>query len=103
MRMKHGLGFAIVLVILAYSYDRVVFLIKDCMDVIPLAVVFAIGLSALSAYFTRLENMVDHWFLSIQFSFLIFCVMDHSPIRQTFELGKFISTAGKSITNLVKL
>ena len=50
--MKHGLGFAIVLVILAYSYDRVVFLIKDCMDVIPLAVVFAIGLSALSAYFT---------------------------------------------------
>ncbi len=23
--------------------------------------------------------------------------MDHSPIRQTFELGKFISTAGKSI------
>ena len=30
-------------------------------------------------------------------------VMDHSPIRQTFELGKFISTAGKSIINLVKL
>ncbi len=29
--------------------------------------------------------------------------MDHSPIRQTFELGKFISTAGKSIINLVKL
>ena len=29
--------------------------------------------------------------------------MDHSPIRQTFELGKFISTAGKSIVNLVKL
>ncbi len=29
--------------------------------------------------------------------------MDHSPIRQTFEVGKFISTAGKSITNLVKL
>ena len=28
--------------------------------------------------------------------------IDHSPIRQTFELGKFISTAGKSI-NLVKL
>ncbi len=24
-------------------------------------------------------------------------------IRQTFELGKFISTAGKSIINLVKL
>ena len=30
-------------------------------------------------------------------------VMDHSPIRQTFELGKFISTAGKSIINLVNL
>ncbi len=29
--------------------------------------------------------------------------MNHSPIRQTFELGKFISTAGKSILNLVKL
>ena len=29
--------------------------------------------------------------------------MDHSPIRQTFELGKFINTAGKSILNLVKL
>ena len=28
--------------------------------------------------------------------------MDHSPIRQTFELGKFISTAGKSIISLVK-
>ena len=28
--------------------------------------------------------------------------MDHSPIRQTFELGKFISTAGKSIINLVE-
>ena len=27
--------------------------------------------------------------------------MDHSPIRQTFELGKFISTATKSIINLV--
>ncbi len=29
--------------------------------------------------------------------------MDHSPIRQTFALGKFISIAGKSIINLVKL
>ena len=29
--------------------------------------------------------------------------LDHSPIRQTFELGKFISTAGKTIINLVKL
>ncbi len=29
--------------------------------------------------------------------------MDHSPIRQTSELGKFISTAGKSIVNLVEL
>ena len=29
--------------------------------------------------------------------------MDHSPIRQTFELGKVISTAGKSIINFVKL
>ncbi len=29
--------------------------------------------------------------------------MDHSPIKQTFELGKFISTAGKSILNLIKL
>ncbi len=30
-------------------------------------------------------------------------LLDHTPIRQTFELGKFISTAGKSIINLVKL
>ena len=29
--------------------------------------------------------------------------MDHSPIRQTFELGKFISTARKSIIDLVQL
>ncbi len=29
--------------------------------------------------------------------------MDHSPIRQSSELGKFISTAGKTIINLVKL
>ena len=29
--------------------------------------------------------------------------MDHSPIKQTFELGEFIATAGKSILNLVKL
>ncbi len=29
--------------------------------------------------------------------------MDHFPITQTFESGKFISTAGKSILNLVKL
>ena len=29
--------------------------------------------------------------------------MDHSPIRQTSELEKFISTAGKSMINLVKL
>ena len=29
--------------------------------------------------------------------------MNHSPIRQTFELGKFISTAGKSILNLAQL
>ena len=27
--------------------------------------------------------------------------MDHSPLRQTFELAIFISTAGKSILNLV--
>ena len=30
-------------------------------------------------------------------------IMDHSPIRQTFKLVKFINTAGKSIINLVKL
>ncbi len=31
-------------------------------------------------------------------------IMDHSPIRQTSELGtECISTAGKSIINLVKL
>ena len=36
--------------------------------------------------------------------FLSFLIsMDHSPIRQIFELGKFISTAGKSIINLVRL
>ena len=29
-------------------------------------------------------------------------VMDHSPFRQTFELGIFISAAGKSILNLEK-
>ena len=30
------------------------------------------------------------------------CTMDDSPFRQTFELGIFISTAEKSILNLVK-
>ena len=30
-------------------------------------------------------------------------LMDHYPFRQTFELGIFISTAEKSILNLVKL
>ena len=29
-------------------------------------------------------------------------LMDHSPIRQTFELGKSISTAGKSILNFIQ-
>ena len=29
--------------------------------------------------------------------------IDHSPFRKTFELGIFISTAEKSILNLVKL
>ena len=29
--------------------------------------------------------------------------MDHSPIRQTFEFGKSISTAGKSILNFIQL
>ena len=28
-------------------------------------------------------------------------IMDHFPFRQTFELGIFVSTAGKSILNLV--
>ena len=28
--------------------------------------------------------------------------MDHFPFRQTFEFGIFMSTAGKSILNLVK-
>ena len=27
-------------------------------------------------------------------------VLDHSPFRKTFELGKFISTGGKSILNV---
>ena len=31
------------------------------------------------------------------------CSMDDSPFRETFELGIFISTAEKSILNLVKL
>ncbi len=30
-------------------------------------------------------------------------LMDHSPIRQTFQLGKFISASGKSIINVVEL
>ena len=29
--------------------------------------------------------------------------MDHSPIRQTFEFGKSIGTAGKSILNFMQL
>ena len=29
--------------------------------------------------------------------------MDHSPIQQTFEFGKSISTAGKSILNFIQL
>ena len=47
------------------------------------------------------------WYLTISLVYVFnekFTVlMDHSPIRKTFELGKFISTAGKSIQNLVKL
>ncbi len=42
-------------------------------------------------------------FLSNQQITILSHLMDHSPIRQTFKLGKFISTAGKSIINLVKL
>ncbi len=34
---------------------------------------------------------------------LCLALTDYSPIRQTSELGKIISTAGKSIMNLVKL
>jgi hypothetical protein len=30
-------------------------------------------------------------------------VMDHAPLTRTFELGKFISTAGKSLINWAKL
>jgi hypothetical protein len=30
-------------------------------------------------------------------------LMGHRPIRQTSELGKFITTAAKSVTNLVEL
>ena len=30
-------------------------------------------------------------------------IMDHFPFRQTFQLGIFISTAERSILNLVKL
>ena len=29
--------------------------------------------------------------------------IDHSPIRQSFEFGKSISTAGKSIVNFIQL
>ena len=32
-----------------------------------------------------------------------FKIMDHSPITQTFEFGKSVSTAGKSILNLIHL
>ena len=32
-----------------------------------------------------------------------FVTMDHSPIRQTFEFGKSISTAGKSSLNFIGL
>ena len=31
-----------------------------------------------------------------------YSLIDDSPFRQTFEIGIFISTAGKSILNLVK-
>ena len=30
-------------------------------------------------------------------------LLDHFPIRQNFELEKYISTAGKSILNFIKL
>ena len=52
----------------------------------------------------------DYWhILSAQLFFVIaFLVsaldkIDHSTIRQTLKMGKFISTVGKSMLNLVKL
>ena len=51
----------------------------------------------------------DYWhILSAQLFFVIaFLVsaldkIDHSTIRQTLKMGKFISTFGKSILNLLK-
>ncbi len=46
----------------------------------------------LAVYYERLEVCPNS-----QSMFRLTKTMDHSPIRKTFELGKFISTAGKSI------
>ena len=55
----------------------------------------------------RLMSIIDtaifDYFIGKLYSLYTANSMDHSPIRQTFELGQFISTAGKSIINLVKL
>ncbi len=55
----------------------------------------------------KMHSMEQKTDLFLYFNFCRYFItqntMDHSPIRQTFELGKFISTAGKSIINLVKL
>ena len=44
-----------------------------------------------------LSLLLDEWFYPKGY-----CLMDHSPFRQTFQFGILISTAGKSILNLVK-
>ena len=47
-------------------------------------------------------SLLLHFWEMFNFAAVVY-VMDHSPIRQTFESQKLISTAGKSILNLVKL
>ncbi len=57
-------------------------------------------------YFTFYRSRIwlfNRWCLTLPALLFKHSSMDHSPIRQTFELGKFISTAGTSIINLVKL
>ena len=57
----------------------------------------------LTELFLVVENLAQVWQAACFYKCTLEESMDHSPIRQTFELGKFISTAGKSIINLVKL
>ncbi len=112
--MKRGLGFAVLLVMLAYNYHCAVILIKDCKDEIPLVVVLVlictIALSAPSAYFTRTQaknvvgnrfNKVDHCFLLLQFSRLIFCVIGRECVAMLKRHAQVFHSTHIEILNTI--